>query len=203
LESTRETKKIGLAAPLEPGEIRVHHLLVARDREDQRDVDRDPRRDCRGDRGEPCCRGRNLDHHVRAGHGSMEPTRFVDGPAGVVRQGRIHLEADAAVEAVALREHRMQPVASVLNVLDGQRLEQLLSPETARDQRGERFVIIVGLGDRLVEDGGVRGHPDHTLFPDQAIELAGVQMRAANEIEPYALPERSKLTCATGHGFGT
>jgi hypothetical protein len=67
----------GLPAPrasLEAGDVRVDHLLVARDGEQQRDVDVHAARGELLDRGDPGLGRGDLDHHI----GPCEPAPEVD-----------------------------------------------------------------------------------------------------------------------------
>src|SRR5205085_9708925 len=64
----------------------------------------------------------------------------------------------------------------------------------------EGGVVVGALGDRELEDRGIRGHTHDTAFAHQAIELARGQVAAADEVEPDALAEGEELFGTAGHG---
>src|SRR5690349_12100333 len=113
--------------------------------------------------------------------------------------------ATAACPPLRAIEHRAQLVARHADVVDRQRLEQRLALEPARDAVGDRGVVVAGPGsagcprDRLLEDGGVRGHAHDAGLAHVAIELAREQVAAADEIEPDALAQFEELLRAAGH----
>src|SRR5262249_52207580 len=77
----------GGGAALEPGEPGVHHLAVADQREDERDVDADPGGERFGDRREPLARGGNLDHDVGPRGRGVEPPPRGGGTRWVAPRG--------------------------------------------------------------------------------------------------------------------
>ena len=114
--STRDTKKLatdaspsslppGGDAVLEARQVRLDHLLVLQQREDQRDVDAHPLGGQRADRRDPLGRRRHLDHDVGApdrGAPAAAPPRRSCSVVG--RQLGQHLQRDAPVDAAALLE---------------------------------------------------------------------------------------------------
>ena len=137
MASTRETKNeateaiasIGVAAAhasFQAREVGVDDLLVARDREQQRDVDVDPARGQLLDRRHPGVRGGDLDHHV----GSFEPVPqldgLLDGGRGVVGEVGRALEGDEPVAPGARVVDGPQQVGGPADVLERELEEQLL-----------------------------------------------------------------------------
>ena len=88
---------------LEAVDVRVHHLLVAVEAEDQRDVDVAALGDHLADRGDAGGGAGDLDHQVRAGDLLVQRARRGLGAGAVVGQAGIDLDAHEAVAAVALR----------------------------------------------------------------------------------------------------
>lgn len=69
---------------VEAGEIRLHHLVVTRQREDEGDVDRVATRGHRLDGAEARVGRGDLDKQVRPGDGLVKEGRLVDGRLRVV-----------------------------------------------------------------------------------------------------------------------
>jgi hypothetical protein len=171
----------------------------AREREDQGDVDADAVGDQGGDRGKSLGGRGHLDEDVAARHGGMQSPRLGDRGGGVVGQLRADLEADAPVAAPGALPDGGQSVARHLDVLDRQRLEQRGTLEPVGDAGGERIVIVGALGDRELEDGGVRGHADDAGVAHQPVEFARDQVAAADEVEPHALAQLEEPLRTNAH----
>src|SRR5262249_24312990 len=116
----------------------------------------------------------------------------------VLGEMRIHLEADAAVQAAGLLERRPQAIAGEPDVFDRQRLEQLGAVEPGGDALLDRRVVIVALGDGELKDGGVRGDAHHAVFANGALELTRDQLPAANDVQPDTLAQLAESLGSTG-----
>ena len=121
----------------------VHHALVVRHREQQRDVDVHALVQRLLDRREPLLGGGDLDHHVRAVDEAPVHPRLLERALGVVRQPRRHLERDVAVVAAGLVVDRPQHVGGELHVAHRQPAVDLARGEplaggARRDRRRSR-----------------------------------------------------------------
>ena len=138
--------------------------------------------------GRPFRRGRHLHHQVLPLDVLPEPFGFRDGPLGIHRQIGRDLEADETVVAVQAVVNRAQHVGGVLDVLDGDRLEQVGDGAVARLQGvADRAVIFVRTADRLFEDRGVRRHALDAVGIDQRLEVALGDEAAGEEVQPDRL----------------
>ena len=87
---------------LQAADVRLGHLAVALEREDQRHVDGDAGGDRLLDRRQARGRGGDLHQQVRALDERVQALGLGDRGLGVVREVRVDLERDPAVLAVAL-----------------------------------------------------------------------------------------------------
>ena len=151
--STRETKNEATEAmrvdrlparhaPLEAGEVGVDDLLVARDGEQQRDVDVDAAGGELLDRGDAGLGGGDLDHHVGPREAAPELERLLDRRRGVVGEVGRALERDEAVAPAAGVVGRAQQVGGAADVVEREREEELLRVAHAGgDGRAELVVV--------------------------------------------------------------
>ena len=175
----------GGRAPLEAGEVGVDHLLVARDGEQQRDVDVDAAGGELLDRGDPGLGGGHLDHHVGPGEPAPQLERLLDRGLGVVGEVGRALERDEPVASVALVVGGAQQVGGPADVVERELEEQLLRVAHPGGDGGAQLVVVaVGAGDRLGEDRRVRGRAGHRAVGDQRGEVAAVQQLARERVEP-------------------
>ena len=179
-------------ALLEPGEVRVRHLAVPRQPEEQRHVDVDPLGHEPPDGRHSLAGRRHLDERVGAADGRPEPARLGDRRRGVVGSIGRHLQAHEAVGAVGPVEHRAEEVRGALHVVDGERLEHLVDALPLERQRPDGRVVVVAARDRLLEDGRVRGDSADPVLGDPALELTRCEHAAADEVDPHALAERGE-----------
>ena len=179
--------------PVEAPEVRLHHRVVAREREDERDVDVQPVGDRLLDRGDAGARAGNLDHQVRAVDGSPEPVRLPHSRLGVVREARRHLEADEAVAAGRPLEDGQEEVGGLAEVADGERLEDLLGRLALGGQRAQLVVVVRARGDGLLEDGGIGREAGDVAVGDHAGEPSGHEQRAVDVVVPRRLAELLQL----------
>jgi Transaldolase/Fructose-6-phosphate aldolase len=104
-------------AVLETREVRVDHLLVAGEREQQCDVDVDAASGQLLDRGDTRRGGRDLDHHVRPVEPVPEVDRLLDRRLGVVGEVGGALEGDESVAPLARVVGWTQQVRCLADVL--------------------------------------------------------------------------------------
>ena len=141
-------------APLEAVDPGVRDLLVALDREQQRDVDREARRGQLAERIDALRRRRHLDEHVRAVDLVADALGGLDRAGGVARELGRQLERDVAVLAVGVVVARAQQLGAVADVLVGERKKiprasrpsraAALSPRSYRSEWPMAFSKMVG-----------------------------------------------------------
>ncbi len=130
----------------------------------------------------------DLDHQVGTVDTLLEVERIGDAALGAVRRFGRHLQADEAVRAPGAIVDGSQDVGGPLDVGDGQAHEDVLGVVDARgEQLADLVVVLAALRDRLLEDGGIAGHPGDVVLGDQALELAAGQQVAADVVEPDRL----------------
>ncbi len=169
---------------LQAGDVRVHHLAVALQREDQRDVDADAQADGLGDRRDARLGGRNLDQSVGAVHQPGQLLGLGDGRLGVVGQPRVDLDGDPAVLAAGRVEDRAQDVGGVADVRRRDHADGFLDGHLAGREVGELLVVTVALRDGLLEDRRVGGDAHDVLLVDQFGEVAGRDPLARQVVQP-------------------
>ena len=116
---------------LEAGDVSFHDLGIDLLRKQQRDVDVDPLANHLPDRWQPGLGARDLDHQIVAPDCAPQPPRLLDRALGVHRQIGRHFEADIAVAALRFVVDRAQGVGRVLDILNGEQLEELGRVEIA------------------------------------------------------------------------
>jgi hypothetical protein len=107
-------------------------LLVAADREQERDVDVHAAAGQLLDRQQPSRGARDLDHHVQPGKALPQLGRLSDRRIGVVGEVRRALERDEPVAATALIKGRAQYPSRLAHVVEREREEQLLGAPRGR-----------------------------------------------------------------------
>src|SRR5205085_7847708 len=100
---------------------------------------------------------------------------------------------DVAVFAVAGVPDGTEQIAGIADVFLGQVPEDLLGLVELVEAGANLLVVEVALGDRLLEDGRVRGDADDRVIPHQPLELAGLQHLTGEEVDPDALAELREL----------
>ena len=169
-------------------------VVVRLQREDERDVDVDAGRQRALDGGDALCGGRYLHHEVGAVDPLVEIQRQGDAPFGAVRSLGGNLEADVAVLPVSPVVHGPEDVRGALDVGDGQAQEDVLGiVDTVGEQLADLLVVLRPVGDRLLEDGGIAGHPGDVVLGDHPLELAAGQQVAADVVEPHRLTLAGEL----------
>ena len=144
--------------------------------------------------GRPGLRGGDLDEQVRAVDEGVQALGLLDRALGVVGEARVDLERDPAVAGVLadLVPLRAQDVAGAADVLDGEREEDLLGLGLVLEHLAQLLVVGVALGDRRLEDRGVRGDAVHALA-HEPFEIAVPDEGARQEVDPDALPVGGEL----------
>ena len=170
------------------GQIGLGDLHIDLPREQQRDVDADAFADQLLDRGQAFRRRRYLDHQILALDVLPEPLGLGDRTLGVHRKIRRHFEADKTVVPLQFIIDRAQHVGGVLDVLDGEMLEQFSHRTVAAFQRlADGAVIFVRTADRLFEDRRVRCDALDAVGVDQVFQVALGDEAAGQEIQPDRL----------------
>ena len=103
---------------------------------------------------------------------------------GVVGEVGGALEGHEAVAPAAGVVGGAQQVGGAADVVEREREEQLLRVADARGGGAELLVVAVGAGDRLGEDGRVRGRAGDRAVGDQRGERAAVQQLPRERVEP-------------------
>ena len=189
--------RAGIAArchePLEAAQVRLDDGLVARQREDERHVDRAPLRDAVLDRAEPGLGARDLHVEVLPLDLLVEAHRLLEARDAVVRKPWVDLERDVPVDAVRALPHRRHEVAGVANVLLRERKEDLGRILGLARDRLQLLVVPVALGERLLEDRRVRGDADDGVLLHQPRQLAGLEHLARERVHPHTHSVRAQL----------
>jgi hypothetical protein len=171
---------------LETPDVGLGDRCVAVEREDQGDVDRLALRDAVLDRGKPGQRRRNLDEEIRPVDLRVEADRLLEGLFAVVGEGRVDLERDPAVEALALVPDGAQQVARILDVLLREVEEDLGRVVLGLHHLGEPLVVPVARGERFLEDRRIGGHADDRVLLHQPGQLARLEHLARKRVDPDA-----------------
>ena len=199
--STRETKNdangLRVAArrdePLEPADVRLHHLLVPAQREDQRHVDVLARRDHVLDRAEAGLRRRDLHVEVRLVDPLVQALRLVVGRVAFVGDLRVDLPRDVAVIAFRSIEDGAQQCEPALHVFGGEPQEDLFEVVLLVEQRLKLLVVRVAGGERLLEDRRVGRDADDGVALHHVGELPVLEDVPREVVEPDALAVLSEL----------
>ena len=173
---------------LETAKIGFHHLLIDLLREQQRDIDVDAFADQRPDSGQSGRSSRDLDHQVLAIDFPPEATRLVQAALGIVRKIWRYLDADEAIRALPRIEDGTQHVGCVLDVGDRKPLVELADcTVVSRHHPRDRLIVLVGLGNRLFEDGRIGGYPRQSVFIHELLKMPFGDETARKKIEPHRL----------------
>jgi hypothetical protein len=126
---------------------------------------------------------------------------FFDDLEGVRFDAGRDLEGDEAVSAVGVLVGRAQDIAGAADVVDGEGHECQIGVRFAGAGEGGEIVVVgVAGGDGLLEDSRITGDAGDIPGLDHALEPAGVQQVAAQEVEPDALAKFKKSLCCARHG---
>ena len=173
-------------ATLQSAKVRLSHLLVGGDREQQCDVDVDPLVQGLLDRGHALRRPRDLDHHVRAIDALPERADLLERALGVVRELGRDLERDEPVASARLPVYTREHVGRELHVADRDVLVDRYRIQVLPGKLPQIVVVVIRPQDRLLEDRRIRGHAAERLDRDHPRELSAFHHRTANLVEPHA-----------------
>ena len=174
----------GVPGLFHPVEERIHDPVVARQREDQRDVDADRLGQAGGDRRKPLARGRDLDEQVRPVDRPPQCPRLGDGGPGVVSEPRVDLDRHPPVHAARRVVDRAEDIARPAHVERGQRPQPLARLDAAGRQVTQLRLVRAALGDRPGEDCRVRRYPGDVIVRHQVSQAARGQPVAAQVVQP-------------------
>src|SRR3954454_1036480 len=191
-EERRDTRHLarvsaGLDEVLEALDVGLGDRAVAVQAEDQRDVDGDAGADRLLDRAQAVLRRGDLDVDVRAVDELAQARGLLDGGVAVERDLRIDLERHEPVDPAGALVGVAQDVARVLDVAHRELEEDLLGVLAALQDLLDLLVVGVAGRDRLLEDRGVGGHADDGVLLDQTLEIAVLEQRTRQEVDPDAL----------------
>ena len=152
---TRHLQPLGRAA-FDSAHEGLGHLFVGILRKQQRNVDVDSF-------GQQNFDGRNsgggaghFDHQIRASHRGPQAARFLQGFLRLCREIRRDFQTHVAVFVLAAIIHRLQRIGGVLNIANGNALENGLGVQRRIwPQRGQQIVVLRARGNGLFEDRGI------------------------------------------------
>ena len=157
-----------------------------------------PGRDGLLDGGHALGRAGDLDEDVGAADAAEELGRRGDRGGRVVGHPRRQLERDESVEMAGFVVDVPDLVGRVAHVRDRELEEGVGGVESRRLERRDGAVVVVRVGDRLLEDRGVRRDADDALV-DHPPELARLKPAAPDVVEPRARARGDKLLQRVRH----
>jgi hypothetical protein len=131
---------------------------------------------------------RDLDHQVRAVDALPVHARGLERRVGVVREVGLDLERHVAVEVLGLVVDAAEDVAGRLHVAHDHRAVGLAAVGAGLGELGQLVVVVVGAEDRLLEDRRIGGRAAQRLLLDHPLELAALDERSAQQVQPRAAP---------------
>ncbi len=171
---------------LQSAQVRLRHLLVGSDREQQCDIDVDPLVQRLLDGGHALRRPRDLDHHIRPVDPAPERAHLLERALGVVRELRRDLERHESVASARVPVYTGEHVGGELHVADRDVLVDRHRIQVLPGKLPQIVVVVIRPEDRLLEDRGVRGDAAQRLHGDHPRQLAPFHHRTANLVEPDA-----------------
>ena len=170
------------------GQIGLGDLHIDLPREQQRDIDADPLANQLLDRRQAFRRRRHLDHQILAVDVLPKPLGLGNRALGIHGEIGRHLQADEPVGSFEAVIDRAQHIRRKLDVLDGEKLEQLGDRAIAAlECVPDGAIIFVGTADRLLEDRRIRRDALDAVVIDQLFQLALGDEAAGQEIQPDRL----------------
>jgi hypothetical protein len=169
---------------LQAADVRLDHRLVPVEREDERHVDGLRGGDAVLDRREPGHGAGDLDEQVRPLDLRVQAHGLLVGRLALVGERRVDLQGHEAVDAVGALVDGLHQVASLLDVLDRQREEELLAVVRLLRGLGELLVVPVALGHRLLEDRRVGRDADDGVLVHEPLQLAGLEHLPGQRVDP-------------------
>ncbi len=176
-------------AVFEAVKVGDHHFGVTLQREDERDVDVDSRGDDGAYGGDALGRGGDLDHQVGLADAFPELFCLCDGGLGIVGEIRADFETDESVAAVRFFVKRQEQVAGFLNIFDRELPEDLLRVPARPGEGNQRGIVIVRLGDGVVENGRVGRDAANFAALDHGFEFAVFEKFSLDVVVPEGLAE--------------
>jgi len=183
----------------EAGKECVQHRLVALQREDQGDVDRDAVGQAGRDRRQHGQGGRDLDEQVRPVHQPPQAAGLGRRALGVAGDARVHLDRHPSVAPARAVINRAQDVAGGAHVPRRQQPQRLADGGAAQRQLAQLRLVAGPKVDRLGEDRGVGRDADGVALLDLAGPAAGLDAWPAQVIKPYGDAGGSKSQECLGH----
>ena len=162
----------GLLSGLEAGEVGRHHCTVAIDGEDQRDIDRNTFGENRRDGGQTGQRGRNLDQQIGPINDFPQLDRLQDRLIGVVRQPRVDLDRDPAVDAIGGLPLRPKHIAGLSDVVRGGGADGGVDVGAPRGEFSDLRGIRGARRECSLEYRRVGRDADNTLGVDEFLQIA-------------------------------
>jgi hypothetical protein len=165
-------------------------------RKDEGHVHVDPLGDEGLNGGDAFRRGGDLDHRVGPAEDLEKHPGLGDGSLRVVGKLRVCLEAHIAVGAPRGVPDGTEEVGRPPDVVEGQREVDFVVRFSLINEFPKGLVVVRAARDGLLEDGGVGGDAGDAAG-DEGLQLAGVDQRAADKIQPDGLAEPVEiLDCA-------
>ena len=117
----------------------------------------------------------------------------LDGVRGVVGQQRRDFQRDPAIGTAAGVEDRAEQVGGLRQLLECEFEEQVFIRQAGGAQHADAVAVGIVRADGVFEQRRVGGQARHRQFGDVARQRAAGQQRAADAVEPEALPEIMEL----------
>ena len=108
-----------------------------------------------------------------------------------MREVGVDLDRDVAVASLGLLPHEAKEVACISDVAQGEREEHGVG--VVFDCRRQLGVVGAAVGERLLEDARVGGHPDDGVVAHSSSKRARLEQVAREEVDPDALTELLEL----------
>ncbi len=180
----------GLAARrqgFQPGEIRVRHLPVTRQPEQERNIDIDPfsRQVLDGRHALAGCR--DLNHHIRAIDRTPQVTGFGNRAGCIMCQFGRNLQAHKSIPAIQPVKCGPEEVRGALDIFHGERFVYFFNTFALHGQGADVTIVIVTPRDGFLKDGRIRGQPAGPILVDQLLDFPIGKRMAPEKIEPDTL----------------
>ena len=179
--------------------MRLGHVEIGVNAEEQGDVDVDPLADQLPDGGRAGLGARDLDHQVGPVDRLPQPPGVIDRALGIHGEGWRHLQAHVAVAPAEAVVGRAEDIGRVLDVGDGDALIERLDAVAGLHDLLDPRIVGIAAADGLLEDRGVGGQALDPILVDQALQLAVLEDLAVQIVEPDGLASAFKLAERVGH----
>ena len=128
--------------PLEAFNESLGDLPVVLNREDHRDVDIDAAINGLFNGRQAFLGCRNLDHYIPAAKAFEQAIGFFNCSLRLVGQARTYFQTDIAIDAVGLVINRLKDIRRTRDIVDDQRLVDVLDTQTGTNQRTQLIVVV-------------------------------------------------------------